>query len=197
MGFLSFSGRFVASLCLAGFMAAVAACQSDDAGSVLDPNTGGQKAPEGKVLESQLRAYCPPVTLRDEAAVHDTYERKGEQDPTKLVYRSSISAATRTCGYAPGTMTMEIAVAGKVVPGPLAKDGTVTLPLRIEVKRGDEVLYSNVTKHEVPVSKASGATQFIYKDPNVSFPTPEPNTLMVYAGFDQGPQKKKAEEEGF
>lgn len=199
MGFRLLNARFLTPLCLAGFIATVAGCQSDDATTVLDPNTGGgtqQQAPEGKVLQSELRAYCPQVTLRSDATVFNTYEKKKseEEDPAKLVFRSSISAATRKCSYAPGSMTMDVAVAGRVVPGPLAKDGTVTMPIKIEVKRGDEVLYSNVAKYEVAVNKASGATQFIYNDPNVTFPTPEPGTLQVYAGYDLGPPKKKAEE---
>lgn len=196
MGFRLFRGRVLASFCFAGFIAAAAGCQSDGAGKVLDPNTGSdqQQAPEGKVLQSELRAYCPKVTLRSDAAVYDTFEKKGEEDATKLVYRSSITAVTRKCSYAPGTMTMDVAAAGRVVPGPLAKDGTITTPIRIEVKRGDEVLYSNVAKFEVAVNKAAGATQFIFNDPNVTFPTPEPGTLRVFVGYDL-PPKKKAEDE--
>ena len=196
MGFRLSNGRFLASFCLAGLVVAAAGCQSgDDAGNVLDPNTGGaQQAPEGKVLQSELRAYCPRVILRSDAAVHSTYEKKGEEEPSKLVYQSSIGAVTRKCSYAPGVMSMEIAVAGKVVPGPLAKDGSAVQPIRIEVKRGEEVLYSNVAKYEVAVSRTAGATQFIYSDPNVSFPTPEPGTLQVYAGYDL-PPKKRADDE--
>ena len=196
MGFRLFRGRVLASFCFAGFIAAAAGCQSDDADKALDPNTGGaqQQAPEGKVLQSELRAYCPRVMLRSDAAVYDTFEKKGEQDATKLVYRSSMTAVTRKCSYAAGSMTMDVAVAGRVVPGPLAKDGAVSMPIKIEVKRGDEVLYSNVAKYEVAVSKASGATQFIFNDPNVTFATPEPGTLQVYAGYDLPPKKKSDDE---
>jgi hypothetical protein len=191
MGFHVLNSRFLASVGFACFIAAVAGCQSDDAGSVLDPGTGGgDKPPEGKILQSELRAYCPVVTLREGTAFHSTYEKKGEEDPTKLIYQSSISAVTRKCTYGAGTITMDVAVAGKVVPGPLAKDGTVVMPIRIAVMRGEEVLYSNVAKFEVTVSKGAGATQFIYNDPNVTFPTPEPRTVQVFAGYDDGPPKK-------
>lgn len=206
--------RFVAFIFLSGCLLGVTGCGTgvgvSSVTGVLDPGGSGRqvdasgvpagKPDEGKVLASELRAYCPKVILRSDAAVHDTYETKKKKDDTeddasRLVYRSSISAVTRKCSYAPGTMTMEIAVSGRVVPGPLAKDGSLALPIRIEVKRGEEVLYSNVAKYEVTVNRAAGATQFIYNDPNVSFPTPEAGTLMVTAAFDQGPHKKKSEDE--
>jgi hypothetical protein len=189
--------RFLPSIALFGFMTAVAGCQSGDSAAVIDPATGeAAKAPDGKVLQSELRAYCPPVTLREGTAFLNTYETKKkkddeQQDPAKLVYQSSITAVTRKCSYGPGTITIEVAVAGKVVPGPAAKDGTVTMPIRVVVMNGsNEVLYSNLAKYQVTVSKTAGATQFIYKDPNVTFPAPEPGTVQVFAGYDEGPSKK-------
>jgi hypothetical protein len=135
------------------------------------------------------------VTLREGTAFFSTYEAKKkkddqEQDPTKLTYQSSITAVTRKCSYAPGTTTLDVAVAGRVVPGPAAKEGTVTMPIRVVVMRGTDVLYSNLAKYQVTVNKAAGATQFIYNDPNVTFPTPEPGTVQVFAGYDEGPAKK-------
>jgi len=190
MGFHCLDGRVVAALFAASFMTAVAGCQSGDSASVLDP--GGSKAPEGKVLESDLRAYCPPVNLREGTAFHNTYAKGGDEDPTKLIYQSSLTAVTRKCNYAAGSITMEIAVAGKVVPGPLATDSTVKMPIRIAVSdTNGQVLYSNLASYEVTVARASGATQFVYTDPNVTFPTPAPGTVQVFAGYDEGPDKKK------
>jgi hypothetical protein len=136
------------------------------------------------------------VTLREGTAFFNTYEAKKkkddeEQDPAKLVYQSSITAVTRQCSYAPGTITMNVAVAGRVVPGPAAKDGTVTMPIRVVVMRpSGDVVYSNLAKYQVTVNKTAGATQFVYNDPNVTFPTPEPGTVQVFAGYDEGPSKK-------
>jgi hypothetical protein len=209
MGLSLGTNRFLPRIFALGCLLGVTGCGTgvgvSSVTGVLDPGgsanqpvvaagAAGASASNEKVLQSELRAYCPRVTLRSNAVVYDTFEKKGEEDATKLVYRSSLMAVTRKCSYAPGTMTMDVAVAGRVVPGPLAKDGSVAMPIKIEVKRGDEVLYSNVAKYEVAVSKAMGATQFIFNDPNVTFATPEPGTLQVYAGYDL-PPKKKAEDE--
>jgi hypothetical protein len=142
------------------------------------------------------------VAVREGDAYFNTYEGKGkkkttpegdevEPDPSTLVYQSSIARVTRACSYGDGVMTVQVAAAGKVVPGPAAKDGTVTLPFRVEAKSGDgSILYTNSAKLDVAVSKTSGAAQFVFNDPNVSFPTPAPGTVQLFIGFDQGPQKK-------
>ena len=197
MGFRLNCGRFLARLGLWGVIAAAAGCQSGD---VLDPKSGEEPktAPEGKILQSELRAYCPQVTLREGTAFFRTYQKKGEEDPTKLIYQSSISAVTRSCSFSGGMITMNIAVAGKVVPGPVATDGTVTMPIRIVVSTPTDVLYSQLFKYDVAVAKAAGATQFLFNDPNVTFPTPSPGSVQVFAGYDEGPadkKKKKAEED--
>ena len=179
---LNYSG-FFRGFALAGFMFAVAGCQSSDSGGAV----AGGKPPEGKVLESELRAYCPRITLREGTAVFKTYAKGGEEDPTKLVYQASISDVTRSCSRAGGTLTINVAVAGKVVPGPAGKAGPVTLPIRIVILRGEEILYSQLHKHQVAVGNTS--TQWIFSHPNVSIPIPAEQNLEVFAGFDEGPPK--------
>ena len=187
------NARFLARFGLLSFILAAAGCQSGDSSGFLGSSgedSTPKVAPEGKVLQSELRAYCPPVTLREGTAFFNTYEKKADNDPTKLIYQSSISAVTRTCTYSGGMITMNIAVAGKVVPGPLATDGSVTMPIRIVVSSATDVLYSQIHKYEVAVNKQAGATQFLFNDPNVTFAQPAPGTVQVFAGYDEGPPKK-------
>lgn len=191
MGFRLLDKRVLAVFAVAGFMSAVAGCKSDDAGAVLDPGAGASTPPpEGKVLESELRAYCPRVDVNADNAVYSTYDKKADGDATKLIYQSSISSVTRKCSYSGGMITMDIAAAGRVVPGPLATDGTVSMPIVVSVVTADGTsLYSNKAKYDVAVMKSSGATQFIYHDASVTFPKPEPSTVSVTIGYDV-PKKK-------
>jgi hypothetical protein len=184
------NSRFIKGFALSGFILAVAGCQSGDSGNVL--NAGGDKAAdETKVLESELRAFCPPVKLREGTAYFNTYTKGGQDDPAKMLYQASITDVTRTCSNAGGTMTMNVAVAGKVVPGPAGAPGNITMPIRIAVTRGDEVLYSQLHKYQVAVGDASAATQFVFNDTSVSFPTPQQADVQVFAGYDEGPPKSQ------
>jgi hypothetical protein len=185
------SGRFIKGFALTGFILAVAGCQSGDSGNVLNVGGDDKAAEEPKVRESELRAYCPPVTLREGTAYFNSYAKGGQDDPAKLHYQASIMDVTRTCSSAGGTMTMNVAVAGKVVPGPAGAPGSVTMPIRVVVVRGDEVLYSQLHKYQVAVGNTSSATQFVFNDQNVNFPTPTGRDVQIFAGYDEGPPTKQ------
>jgi hypothetical protein len=178
-------------------MFAAAGCQSGDAGAVL--GLGGdakeQKAEEGKVLASELNAYCPRVLVKEEEGVINRYAKGGEGDAAKLSYQASIAESTRSCSRQTGTLAMKVAVAGRVVPGPAGASGTIALPIKVSVVRGDgEVQYSQTYNHQVALV-GNQAQQFVFNDPNVVVPIPADDTLQVFAGFDV--PRKKQEEEAF
>ncbi len=65
-----------------------------------------QKQPEeGKVLASELLAYCPQVTLKEENGFINRYAKGGEDDPGQAVYQASIAEVTRSCNRATGMLT--------------------------------------------------------------------------------------------
>ncbi|MDG4880490.1 hypothetical protein [Mesorhizobium sp. WSM4884] len=224
MAFYSVNRRLVAGLALTGFMLAAAGCQSSDNGilnfgfSKKDP-TAPPPPQDPKVLASQLRAYCPKVTLRDGTAFFNTYakgtaanpkKKKADaavdaeaagaaaaqtgpdgqpvdpnRDPAKIIYQASITDVTRDCTHENGQLTMKIAVAGKVVPGPLFAPGTVTMPIRVAVQHGPDVLYSQLHQYQVQVTDPSAATQFVFTDANVVVPEPSATDYQAYAGYDE------------
>jgi hypothetical protein len=173
--------RFWIRLGLLSLVLAVAGCQS---GPALD--SASQPAAD-KISESELRAYCPQVVLREGTSQFTTYQGDGEGDRSKVIHQASISDVTRSCTYGEGTLTMNIAVAGKVVPGPAGKTGTINMPIRVAVTRGEEVLYSQLHKFPVAVNDTTGATQFVFNDPNVTFPIPSARNIRAFAGYDEGP----------
>jgi hypothetical protein len=181
------SVRVLSGFLLGGFILAAAGCQSSD--SVLNVGADAPPPPKDKVLESELRAYCPPIVLREGTAFFRTYAKGAKDDPTKLVYQASISDVTRSCARSADTMTINAAAAGRVIVGPAGSAGTVTMPIRVAVVRGEEVLYSQLHKYQVVVAEGGGATQFVFNDPNVVIPLPEPGTIQVFIGYDEGPPK--------
>ena len=172
------------------FILAVSGCQSGDSSKALDVADQSKPA-EQKVTEAELRGFCPRVTLRDGTSFFNTYAKGAQDDPTKVVYQASLSDVSRSCLTTDGTLTMKVAVAGRVVPGPAFATGTITMPIRVVAMRGDEVLYSQLHKYQVSISDPSAATQFVFSDPNVSFVLPPDRAVQVYAGFDEGPAKKR------
>lgn len=177
--------KFVACFIFAG-AALLSACQSSGTRNP-GPDLQQSEPPAGAVRESELRAYCPRVTLRDGTAFYDVYEGRAEGDPNKLVYRASISETTRACKYGQGTGSVAVAIAGKIVPGPRGRTGTVTVPIRVVALRGGEVIFSQLYRHPVTIADTAGATQFIFTAPDIAVPGGIDRSVQILAGFDEGP----------
>ncbi|WP_432284606.1 hypothetical protein SLT36_23075 [Aminobacter sp. BA135] len=198
MVFRLIDGRFLTALATAGFMLAVTGCQSGGSGGFFSPPAPKDPkvvaAEEGKILASELLAYCPNITLRDGTAFFNSYAKGGQDDPAKLVHQSAITDVTRSCTRADGTMTIKVGVAGKVVVGPAGGAGTITMPIRVAVTRGEEVLYSELHKNAVQVTDPSVATQWVFTVPNINIPNPTARDIVIYVGYDEGPAKKPAKQ---
>lgn len=184
--------RYLPPTGLAAAMIALAGCQAGGEGGLF--NLGGarqQAAEQERIDQSELLAYCPKVTLRQGTAYFNTYAKappgEPQEDRSRIIYQASIGEVTRTCNYGGGQLSMTVAVAGRVVPGPKAQTGSITLPLRVAVMRGSEVLYSKLHKYPVTISSVAGASQYVFSDPAVTVPAPTAANLQVYVGFDEGP----------
>lgn len=184
--------RILQAAACGGLLLALAACQSGDSAGALGV-TGTAKPEEEKILQSELVAYCPSVTLREGTAYFNSYERGGDGDPAKVIYQVSISEVTRACSRSGGSLTIDVAAAGRVVPGPVGKPGTVTMPIRVVAVRGSEVLYTKLHKYAVTVAGTDAATQFVFNDPNVVMPVPPEPNVQVFVGFDEGPTRASSQ----
>ncbi len=168
--------RHLAVLAGLGSLVAVSGCQSNDGSA-----TAAQAA---AVNVEELRAYCPQVILETEGTVWSQYERGGEGDAAKLVRRTTISETTRACSYSADAITVNVAVAGRVVPGPVGSPGQVSVPLVVEARRGGEVIYSNPVNYGVQVADTAGATQFVFNDPAVLIPQAGAQQTRIFVRID-------------
>ena len=192
------SGRFLhKGLAALAALAALSACTSSDSGSVLDLKSSKvEKAHSEQILQSELTGFCPQVTLREGTAYFTTYEKGGDGDASRAIYQASITETTRACTRPNGMLAMNIAVAGRVVPGPKANGATVTMPIRVAITEGEAVLYSQLHQFQVTIVPGQAATQFVFNDPNAAIPLASAKTVTIYVGFDEGPPKPKKKVEG-
>lgn len=182
--------QLCAPICVLVVAAGVAAC-STGGGTTVDPNSPKAQATaeaDKRLTASQLRAFCPPVTIREGTSVISNYGKTTDKTPANLIYQASLSDETRSCESDDSTMKMNVAIAGKIVPGAKFAGGTVTVPIRVAVIQGSDVIYSKLHKQTVSATEGGSATQFIFNDPNVSFPKPTAQNVQVFVGFDEGPE---------
>ena len=160
---------------------ALAACQTATV-----ENTLGSAVEEDLTVDD-LRAFCPRPVLRDGTAILRTYTRNNEDNPDEIVYQATITDVTRTCKYRDGFLLMTVAAAGRVVTGPKGTTGDLELPVRVAIKQGGNVPYSQLGNVTVAVAPGAGATQFIFKDEQIVVPDHNPRSMQIFVGFDEGP----------
>lgn len=184
------SGRSIVSLAAAAALVVLAGCNSIDQGAAglfggdnRTTDAAGNELPR----LSELRAFCPPVTLRSGTSAYNSYAGNAKDDPSKVVYQASIADVTRTCSYDNNNIGVTVAVAGRVVPGPMGKSGNVTMPIRVAVVQNGQTIYSKLHRHPVQVSDTAGATQFVFTDAGVVIPGPADRSIQIFAGYDEGP----------
>ena len=179
------TGGFFAGSLVMGLALFAAGCQSANDPTRNVPDVAKPPA----VREAELRAYCPGTSLREGTSYFSTYQKGGEGDATKVIYQASLSDTTRACTYEGDNVTIKVAAAGKVVPGPAVRPGTITMPIRVAVVRGSEVLYSKLHQQQVPVSDTTAATQFMFSDADITIPMPPQRNVSIFVGFDEGAGK--------
>lgn len=163
-------------------LALVAGCNSSS------PTTGlssAATAPAQTEATPVVQAFCPPVVMREETAVHRSYARGGQDDPEKLAYQASLADATRQCTANESTITINVVAQGRVVAGPAVTPGQITLPVLVEVVDGDNVIYSQ--KVSFPVELPAAGTQFIFSKADVQIPNAQGGAsrfTRVRLGFD-------------
>lgn len=148
------------------------------------PPAGGAPA-DARVTQAELQAYCPRISLREGTSYFSSYEKGGNEDSTRLIYQASIADVTRDCRRDGGNLTVTLAAAGRVVPGPKFRNGAVTLPIRVAVMQGDKVISSTLHKQAVSMAGDQSAVQFLFSGASVSVPEASARQVEIFIGFDE------------
>ncbi len=168
------------SLLSVSLLAILAGCNS------ASPGTGlGSASTADAQVTPVVQAFCPPVVMLEESAVHRVYARGGQDNPEKLMYQASLADATRACTANETTITINVVAQGRVVAGPAVSGGQINLPILVEVVDGDNVIYSQ--KVSFPVTLPTTGTQFIFSKPDVQIPNAPGGAsrfTRVRLGFD-------------
>ncbi|MBB3949685.1 hypothetical protein [Aureimonas jatrophae] len=157
----------------------LSACNTTTAPQPIQPPSG-TPAQQPMTASGTIPDYCPQVSLREGTATL----RKGEGEA--LQYVASITSNSRSCRVRDGEFYMEVGITGRIVPGPAAKAGNVTLPVRVAIVNAGSVAYSELGQQGVRIDPAGGPVDFTYVDRNIRIPLPQGRTLTVYVGFDEG-----------
>ncbi|MDO1581334.1 PilZ domain-containing protein [Rhizobium oryzicola] len=158
----------------------------------------GQTQAQPAAVAPVVQAFCPPVVLMDQTAVHSAYAGGNAKDKDqtsaddKLIYRASLADSTRSCTANETTMTITVMAQGRLVLGAAGKPGQINLPVNVQVVDGEKVIYSQSVNFPVQVPP-EGSTQFVFVKNDVAIPNAAGGASQftrVRVGFDEGSAAK-------
>lgn len=148
------------------------------------PAPATTSAPVGAVVQG----VCPKVALDDNSAFHRTYAKSGSKDDQDVVFQASLAETTRACTQSETGMTIKVQVAGRLIAGPQGHAGTLSMPIRVQVKDGDQVISSELVPFSATLANSDQSVQFLFSK-DVSIAANPSATTQVIVGFDDSPAK--------
>lgn len=204
---LSPSGRSLAVVALLAVLPAGCNSMADGSGGsgnvVTNTVFGAPNANQNNAIVVNAENFgfdmhdCPEVSIRPGTEAITTF-KPGEkirpelgEKPT-VQYQASIVNTARECMKADTGVRVKVGIKGRVVGGPAAKSGTITMPIRVVTMQGtDQVVSSNLYKVPVTLSDPDFSADFTKIDDSIVLPIAPGNTdYRIYVGFDEGSLKK-------
>lgn len=153
----------------------------------LDPEADeAASAPSGIIagMAQPDRPNCPPVQILEGTAAY-----RGNQPiagATGVAFQASLADVARECRFDGANMTISVGVRGRVLLGTAGRAGSFTVPVRVVVRRGETVNYSNLTR--VPIAVPEGQTQIAFQHVEQGIVVPQGpdgrDTYDILVGFD-------------
>jgi hypothetical protein len=171
------------SLSLAGCMTPGDGASDSAIQQALEEEEGATPvAPQGIIagLAQPDTPFCPQIEIvQGSAALRGG---GGGQQATGVSYQASITDVARECKFDGANMTMRIGVRGRVLIGQSGRAGTYSVPVRVAIRSGEKVLYSNLTRLSVSAGDDIGGSAFQHVEENVVVPQ-APDGVELYEVF--------------
>ena len=165
---------------------------TDVAATTPEAGVGGATgtADVGAATNGVRVGFCPKVQLITNEETYRTYQGR-DRSTANIAYQASLYDATRTCRIDGDRLLIDVTAAGRLIAGPKgAAGGSVSMPIRIAVKDGQGVPYSELETHSAAIEPGRTSDQFVYTRNTVSIPATTDRRTTVLIGFDEGVPKR-------
>ncbi|ACI53933.1 conserved hypothetical protein [Rhizobium leguminosarum bv. trifolii WSM2304] len=155
-----------------------------------NPSIGTAKTAQGAVAPV-VQGACPQIFMRDQDAIFRTYAKGKKDDAQQIVFQASFGDYTRQCTLNDTNLTMTVVAQLRLITGPAGAPGPVTLPIRVTILDGENLLYSEVTKFPTEIPAGAPGTQVIFRKDGIKMPVGAGALVRVNIGFDTQAAKTK------
>lgn len=127
---------------------------------------GTTSPPPAAVIPEEERE-CPPVSI----AAGGAALRLGSADSQSVRSQITITDVARECSNAAGGgVTVRVGAEGRVLIGPAGSSGPINATLRIEVRRGDQVIASRNARVGASVAAGQGQANWVHVEDGILVP---------------------------
>lgn len=156
---------------------------------------GGQRLPAQQEPVVKRDLGCPAVELLDGTAAM----RQGAREQARgITFQAAIFDLARECTDNGTTQRIKVGVQGRLVLGDSGKPGSYTVPVRIAVRKGDQVVHSRLAPTQVTVPADETQAPFVVIDESIALPVSanDPaDEYTIFVGLDPhgktAPEKKR------
>ncbi len=138
---------------------------------------------------------CPRVDVAEGGAALRTYTGGRTGSPEALRTQLTISNVARECiGQPDGSIVVKVGVEGRALIGPAGSAGRFDVPVRIVVKRGDQMFANRVRRIPVTVPPGEAQAPFVTVEEGIVIP-PGTGDFDCEVGLGGGAGEKPAREQ--
>jgi hypothetical protein len=154
---------------------------------------GGATVPESQKPQDDRDYKCPELEVLENGA---GYRGNAGAGASASTYQASLTNRARECSYRGNQVVIRVGVEGRLLLGPNGKPGTYSVPVRIVVKRRQDIVTQRFARVSVTVPANDVQAEFSYIEENLTLPITENDPGDEYdilVGFDGSgakPQKQ-------
>ncbi len=140
--------------------------------------------------QDQDEMSCPGLDILENKAAY----RGGSpaQQASGVSFQASIANVARECVFQGGQLRLRVGVEGRVLLGQNGRPGTYAVPVRVVVKRRNDVVTQRFVRLNVTVPANDTQAEFVHVEENVVVPitTNDPgDEYDIYVGLDPTAQQ--------
>ncbi len=111
---------------------------------------------------------CPKAEILEGTVAY----RSGDASSARgIAYQAAIGDFARQCALVTESqLNMRVGVQGRVILGENGKPGTFSIPVRVAVRKGEQTVYSRVTRVSVNIPATDSQATFVMVDEGISLP---------------------------
>lgn len=138
-----------------------------------------------------VHGKCPEVVVDPDDQALTVFQPGTTEGAGNVRYQATIDDTARECNtLQPGTLTLRIGIAGRVVSGPKPVAGTVNVPIRVAVIDDTDTVVKTAWQTVAVALAGPDYASDYSKVAEISVPAPEESvTLRIQAALDPNPPK--------